>query len=87
MQNLAFKCWTRAQIAKQQAKESIKDFFSEEKGGADSLIIAIVLIVIVVAIAIIFRDQISNWVNSLFNSANDTLGDADTVKVTTAAGN
>lgn len=74
MQDVMFKCWAKAQIAKQQAKQGIKSFFSEEAGGADSLIIAIVLIVIVVAIAVVFREQIANWVTALFKSANEDVG-------------
>lgn len=73
MQDLAFKCWAKAQIAKQQLKDGVRDFFTEECGGADSLIIAIVLIVIVVAIAVIFKDQIASWVQDLFNAANEDI--------------
>lgn len=79
MKELTFKCWAKAQIAKQQIKENVKDLFSEEKGGADSLIIAIVLIVIVVAIAVIFKDQIGAWVNSLFGEANAELSNVNDV--------
>ena len=77
MQDLAFKCWAKAQIAKQQVKEGVKNFFSEEKGGADTLVIAIILIVVVVAVAIIFREQIYNWVTELFNMANEDLNNAN----------
>lgn len=82
MQDVMFKCWAKAQIAKQQAKQNIKSFFSEET-GAEGLIIAIVLIVIAVAIAVVFRDQISNWVNDLFTAADPMIDDSKTAKVTT----
>ena len=75
MQDLAFKFWAKAQIAKQQAKESVKNFFSEEKGGADTLIIAIILIVVVVAVAIIFKDKIFEWVNNLISSGDEQLSE------------
>lgn len=73
MQDVMFKCWAKAQIAKQQAKQNIKSFFSEEKGGADTLIIAIIIIVIVIAIAVLFREQIYNWVSKLFTDANESF--------------
>lgn len=75
MQDLAFKCWAKAQIAKQQVKEGIKNFFSEENGGADTLIIAIILIVVVVAVAIIFKDKIFEWVNNLISSGDEQLSE------------
>jgi len=73
MQDVMFKCWAKAQIAKQQAKQNIKNFFSEEKGGADSLIIAIILIVVVVAIAIVFREDLGKMVSNLFQRANNDI--------------
>lgn len=85
MQDVMFKCWAKAQIAKQQAKQGIKSFFSEEAGGADSLIIAIIIIVIVVAIAIVFRDQLSNWVNALFGAGSEVVkGATEAPSVTTS---
>lgn len=69
MQDVMFKCWAKAQIAKQQAKQNIKSFFSGENGGADSLVIAIVLIVIVIAVGAIFREQIKSFVENLFGAA------------------
>lgn len=85
MQDVMFKCWVKAQVAKQQAKQGIRNLFTEETGGADSLIIAIIIIVIVVAIAIVFRDQLSNWVNALFGAGNDVVkGVTQAPSVTTA---
>lgn len=71
-----FKCWVKTQVAKQQAKQGVKDFFSEEKGGADSLIIAIVIIVVVVALGVVFREQLSNWVSDLFKAGEDQMNSA-----------
>lgn len=83
MQDVMFKCWAKAQIAKQQAKQNIKSFFSEET-GAEGLIVAIVLIVIAVAVAVIFRDQISSWVSKLFAAGNASLESAtEAPKITT----
>lgn len=75
MQDVMFKCWAKAQIAKQQAKQNIKNFFSEEKGGADTLIIAVVIIVIVIAAGIIFRDELGGWLETLFGKAENQINE------------
>ena len=47
----------------------MKDFWKEEKGAAD--IVAVILIVLVaVAAAWIFREQILNLINDLFDQIN-----------------
>lgn len=76
MQDVMFKCWAKAQIAKQQAKQNIKSFFSEEN-GAEGLIVAIILIVIVIAIAVVFREQIFGWVEKLFKAGDDDFNSVD----------
>lgn len=80
MKEFTFKCWAKAQVARQQAKlkleEMAADFRSEERGGADSIVIAIVIIVIVLALAIVFRTQIANWVNALFGKGSQDLNSA-----------
>lgn len=73
MQDVMFNCWVKAQVAKQQAKQGIKNFFTEEAGGADSLIIAIIIIVVVVALGIIFRDQLTKWINTLIGKSDDQI--------------
>ncbi|MGN0656024.1 MAG: hypothetical protein ACI4KR_04465 [Ruminiclostridium sp.] len=73
MKEFTFKCWMKAQMAKQDIKNGFKSLVSEEKGGADSLIIAIIIIVIVVAIGIIFRDQIGAWVSTLFDRGSQEI--------------
>ncbi len=75
MQDLAFKCWAKAQIAKQQVKEGVKSFFSEEKGGADTIIIAVILIVVVLAVAVIFRKQIFKWFDDLMAAGQESMAD------------
>lgn len=82
MKDLTFKCWAKAQYAKQRLKMGAKSFLEDENGGADSIIIAIVIIVIVLAIAFIFRDQIGQWVSALFKAGTDTINNND---VTSAA--
>ncbi len=69
MQNLMFNAWVKAQMAKQ----SIKDRLASEKGGADSVIIAVVIIIAVLAIGILFKDTIMGWFGSLTSKANDQI--------------
>ena len=78
VKDLELKLWIKSQqikFAVKEKAESFKKSLSEEDGGTESIIIAIVLIIIVVALAIVFREQIGNWVQSLFNSANSDIGD------------
>lgn len=76
MKNFMNRCWIRAQIAKTAAKakaEALRGELLSEEGGADSIIIAIVIIVIVVSLGIIFREQIGQWVTSLFQQGSDEI--------------
>lgn len=76
MNELMFKAWTKAQYAKQQAKEKASALWktlSEEDGGPEVIIIAVIMIIIVVALAVIFREQIGAWVNKLFKSADEQM--------------
>ena len=51
----------------------VNDFLSEERG--DTNIIAIILLIIVViALVAVFRTQMTNIVNGLFNQIKSTLG-------------
>lgn len=63
---LAFSAWCKAQYAKQK----VKDYFTSEEGGTESIIIAVVLVVLVLALAIAFRKQIWQWFNNLTDQAN-----------------
>lgn len=79
MNKLMFNAWVKAQTVKQNAKAkaaAMKEAFLSEDGGAESIIIAIILIVIVVAVAIVFREQIGNWVNDLFKAGEDQISSA-----------
>lgn len=77
MQDLAFKCWVKAQVAKQQVKEGVKNFFSEENGGADTIIIAVILIVVVIAVAVVFREQIFGFFEKLMGAAKEDIDNTD----------
>ncbi|MCM1122685.1 MAG: hypothetical protein NC416_08880 [Eubacterium sp.] len=50
---------------KERTKEAVRDFFTTEDGDTNFISIIIVL-VIVVALAIVFRKNIANLVNSLW---------------------
>ncbi len=70
MKDMMFKAWVKAQMAKQ----SIKDYFTSEEGGADSIIIAVVIIIAVIALGILFRKQIFGWFNNLSNTVDSQVG-------------
>ncbi len=56
-----------------KAKCKVMSFFEDETG--DTNIIAIILLIIVViAMAVIFRNQIANVINSLFNRVTNDIG-------------
>lgn len=78
MKNFMNRCWIRAQIAKSAAREKTdalrRELLSEE-GGADTIIIAIIIIVIVVSLGVIFRDQLGEWIGTLFGQASDQIND------------
>ena len=64
-----------AQIRLLKMKESVKEFFSEERGDSN-MIAVIILIVIVVALAIVFREQITDLVGRLWSSIFGEAGKA-----------
>ncbi len=67
MKELAFKCWVKAQMAKQNIKEGITTLKSEETGGADGIVIAVIILIIVIALAAIFHDAIFSFVGDLMD--------------------
>lgn len=75
MKNLAAKLavmsWSAKSAVKENAKKA-KNLFVSESGEA-GLIVAIILIVVCIALAIIFRDQLMSWINSLFTVADDEI--------------
>lgn len=73
LRTLAFNAWVKAQITKQK----IKDHFSSEEGGADSIIIAVIIIIVVIALAVVFRDQIFGWFKRLSQQADGAITSAD----------
>lgn len=72
LRTLAFNAWVKAQITKQK----IKDHFSSEEGGADSIIIAVIIIIVVIALAVVFRNQIFGWFGKLTSQADDAINSA-----------
>lgn len=73
LRTLAFNAWVKAQMAKQK----IKDHFSSEEGGADSIIIAVIIIIVVIALAVIFRKQIFGWFDKLSSEASSAIDNAN----------
>ncbi len=73
MKNFTFKAWAQAQCLKQAAKSKINEFFHDEQGDAGPIIIGVIIIVIAVGLAVIFRDQLAAWLNSLFGKANEGI--------------
>ncbi len=79
MKKAMFNVWAKSQIAKQTVKDksaAVRNAFLEEDGGPEAIIIAIIMIIIVVALAIVFREQIGNWVNDLFQAGEDQINNA-----------
>ena len=52
------------------AGRKLKEFFSEEKGEVN-IVAIVVLIGIAVLLALIFKDQITNLLNTLFGTITD----------------
>lgn len=57
------------QIMAGRAKESVKNFWKQEKGGSE-IVAVIVLIAIVMLLAVLFKDQLSDLVERIWNSIN-----------------
>lgn len=55
-----------------KAKCKVMSFFEDETGETN-IIAIILLIVVVIAMAVIFRKQIANVINSLFNRVNNDI--------------
>ena len=71
MNKIMFNAWVKAQMAKQ----SVKDYMKSEKGGADTIIIAVMIILVVVALAVIFRKQITGWFNDIMGKTSEEMSD------------
>lgn len=74
MRNLTFKAWAQAQCLKQAAKSKLNEFFRSEQGDAGPIIIGVIVIVIAVALAVIFREQLKDWLDTLFAAADEGIG-------------
>lgn len=53
-----------------RAKESIKDFFSDEK-GVSPIIATVLILLFVVLLAVVFWDNISEWFSELWNKITE----------------
>lgn len=69
MKNFMFNSWVKAQMVKQ----SIKDRFMSEEGGADTIIIAVIIILVVVVLGFVFKDWIISWFNELVGDVSDQM--------------
>lgn len=56
-----------------EGMESIEEFLKDEEGDSN-LVAVIVLIVIILAVAAIFREQLINAVNAVFENLMDFIG-------------
>lgn len=57
------------------AKCKVRDFMYKEDGDVN-IVSIVVLIGIAVILAVLFRKQITNLINNLFNTINEKAGDA-----------
>ena len=67
----------KGMIAKEAMKESVRDFFKKESGEVNVVAI-IVLIAVAISIALIFKDQLTGLVNTLFEGLTKKGKDAVT---------
>lgn len=56
-----------------KVKNAVTNFFKEEKGASD-IVAIIVIIVVVIAVAAIFRTQLTNAVNTVFDNLMEFIG-------------
>lgn len=60
---------------KENVKEAVHDFFTDEQGDTN-LISIIIVLVIVIALAVVFRKNIANLVNGLWTKIFEDAGTA-----------
>lgn len=80
MKNFMFNSWVKAQLVKQ----SVKDRFTSEEGGADTIIIAVIIILVVVVIGFLFKDWIIEWFNGLTGDVTSELEAGNNFSATNA---
>ncbi len=86
VREFTFNCWVKGQFAKNAVKDKVQHIREEimsEDGGFEGIIIAVLFIIIIVALAIIFRDKIGEWLNTLFGKAETDISNFDGKPTTT----
>lgn len=71
---LALKAYIKADLAKDRAKRELSELSADEL-GVSGIVVSLILIAIAVALAIVFRDQIAEFMGNVFDRADDTLED------------
>lgn len=69
---LALKAYVKADIAKDMAKRELSELSGNEF-GVSGIVVSLILIAIAIALAVVFREKISEFMDKVFGNADKTL--------------
>ncbi|MEZ3455052.1 MAG: hypothetical protein K1W17_11910 [Oscillospiraceae bacterium] len=69
---LALKAYVKADIAKDRAKRELSELSGNEF-GVSGIVVSLILIAIAIALAVVFREKISEFMDKVFGNADKTL--------------
>lgn len=69
---LALKAYVKADIAKDRAKRELSELSGNEF-GVSGIVVSLILIAIAIALAVVFREKISAFMDKVFGNADKTL--------------
>lgn len=69
---LALKAYVKADIAKDRAKRELFELSGNEF-GVSGIVVSLILIAIAIALAVVFREKISEFMDKVFGNADKTL--------------
>lgn len=67
---LALKAYVKADVARTKAKQEVTELANNEM-GVSGIVVSLILIAIAVALAIIFRDSIAKFMQTIFKGLPD----------------
>lgn len=70
--DLALNAYVKADMAKDKAKNELSEMANNEL-GVSGLVVSLILIAIAIALAVIFRGKIADFMDSIFNKAEEDL--------------
>lgn len=69
---LALKAYIKADLAKDMAKRELSELSGNEL-GVSGIVVSLILIAIAIALAVVFREKISEFMDKVFGNADKTL--------------